>query len=334
MESTSDKSNEVLKPLKTEGEKPLETTTKVVPVLEREGNKNKEYSTEKEQARNISSELRSLDTEEEKVRKEEPQAKRNQAADKQPLKLLEQLRNNLMYPSTSFLGKTFLLPPLAADATLVTANLINVNPEIYMSTVAAVAVTNSVYFAELLKAFRERIKINDLMKLGKVASPKKRIFQDGKTVNKGEIVGEMHMEGANVVREWRSMSDFQRGKAMTQAGLDSLLTLAQLCKADSKYTKGMSAFYGTSDIIRPEFMKKLGFEVADVNGSLLIKFGIKIKRMKALGIKEGLRTSIGKFYEAWITRDELIESIPKIQHYQEILLKRSASPQAVETPTF
>lgn len=248
------------------------------------------------------------------------------------LKPLERLRNNLSYPSSPFLRKLRFVP-LGADLGATTALLTGIPLEFSTPILVGAVAFNAAYMAERLRFNRAANKISDLMRVYKVASPKNKVFQDGTNVDKGDIVGELHMEGGNVRREWGKMSHFKRGKAMVEEEINSLMSLAQLCRTNNESVAEMSAFYGISDIIRPELMKRIGFEVEDADSDILTKLDIKIKRIRALGIMGGLKASVGKFNEAWITRDALVGSIPTIENYRQTFSKKSSPSGLVNIAT-
>lgn len=240
---------------------------------------------------------------------------------KPTLKPFERLRNNLSYPSLPLLRKLRFVP-LGADLSAATAIFTGIPLEFSIPVFAGAAVANAGYFAERYRFSKATIKINDLMKVCRVASPRNKVFEDRSIVDKGEIVGELHMEGGNVRKEWKEMSPVERGRAMTEEGINSLMSLAQLCKTNNESVTGMAAFYGISDIIQPDSMKRIGFEVESVGSNPLTKLELKMKRIRALGIMGGLRAPVGKFYEAWITRGALVASIPNLEHYQRALSRQ------------
>lgn len=214
------------------------------------------------------------------------------------------IKNSFLYPSTdvaytivkTMLGLTvasFVTPYFSAPLTT----------GIHWSTLA----TGSLMAFEGYSFFlRNRTQVGELMKYNKVASPKSVNLADGTRITQGDLVGELHIEGANVKKDWRKLDKKERGKVFATEALKEFTELARMCRDGDERVKDIKAFYGISDITRPHMMQRLGFSVKDAKTN---KFGIsnitlRIKRISALGLKE-ITSPIGQMHEAWISREQL-----------------------------
>lgn len=224
--------------------------------------------------------------------------------------------DRLLYPTAKTVNKisALSLPPLIAGDIALFAGA---DPSIAAPTlVAGIPIMFAGYRRKV-----NRIQVNDHLSCVRVKQTEDVDLADNTRIRQGDSVGELHFRmDFRKRRYWQNLTPVSRGRSVASIGLDGLATVAEKCSDADEQFDGFVAFYGLSRLIRPQFFTRLGFETQEVRNTPLIRFGTALSQMAIYGPVVGMKLPVKNIHEMWITRGQLVESLPKLQQLRDRLL--------------
>ncbi|MFA7301764.1 MAG: hypothetical protein WC069_05615 [Candidatus Shapirobacteria bacterium] len=168
------------------------------------------------------------------------------------------------------------------------------------------------------KEMKSRIPFGELLTVSKVFPSSLSTFHE--SINnifpkyKPKFIGELHFVGNGYLQENHSNIE------IATQGVSDLLNLAINCQNDSPDLKGIDIFCGFSHMLNKKY-ERFGFKISDPpKKNKLNKFFDKISTIFS---KKRENTKIIEPSTGIITRQELVDQIPKLQRYKDILEKQT-----------
>jgi len=133
-----------------------------------------------------------------------------------------------------------------------------------------------------------------------------KVLSDSTVVDPGEFIGNIHLQTIN--------SDGPSSSAMASQfsaeAVRGLCNLAYECEVNGKPLNNVVAFRGISDVVRPSFVKRLGFpdDVIELyrNQNKMKK---RIGKYRGLYSENMIDSNVKDVYEIWLSKMQLIANM-------------------------
>lgn len=138
------------------------------------------------------------------------------------------------------------------------------------------------------------------------------ILPSGFRLVEGEVIGELHLHGANVNVSWLELEPIKRGRESLRSILFGLVFLAADCEEQKDYIRGINVFFGRSDVISPHYARKIGFDVLPSPPEIAEVIREQIAAMRKQTFGDAWSGKVRTIYDVWITREALMAAVPKL----------------------